>query len=362
MSVLVQHSVDLILAHQAATGAYVAAPTFDTYIYCWLRDGSFIAHAMDRVGQPGSAAQFHRWVAAVLQRYDAKITHLLDQHTAGQLIDRAAQMHTRFTLDGQESTAEWTNFQLDGYGTWLWALADHQRRTGDAALYQAVRPQVIQVVRYLAAFWPSPCYDCWEEFGDKVHIPTLAAIFGGLRAIADYDPTLEVARTLDSIRAFIFTHGVENGHLIKFVGSRMVDASLLGAAVPYGLLDADDPRMRATVERIEADLHRGGVCRYLGDTYYGGGAWVLLAAWLGWHYAEAGDQERARALCDWVAAQADPSGALPEQVSHDVLAPEHYHPWVERWGPVATPLLWSHAMYLILEDALAMSAGEGAQS
>jgi hypothetical protein len=26
-------------------------------------------------------------------------------------------------------------------------------------------------------------------------------------------------------------------------------------------------------------------------------------------------------------------------------------PWVRRWGSVATPLLWSHAMYLIAETA-----------
>jgi hypothetical protein len=28
-------------------------------------------------------------------------------------------------------------------------------------------------------------------------------------------------------------------------------------------------------------------------------------------------------------------------------------PWVRRWGPVATPLLWSHAMQLIAEAAAA---------
>jgi hypothetical protein len=28
-------------------------------------------------------------------------------------------------------------------------------------------------------------------------------------------------------------------------------------------------------------------------------------------------------------------------------------PWVARWGTVATPLLWSHAMYLIVEAARA---------
>ncbi len=26
-------------------------------------------------------------------------------------------------------------------------------------------------------------------------------------------------------------------------------------------------------------------------------------------------------------------------------------PWVERWGPVATPLLWSHAMFMIMRAA-----------
>jgi hypothetical protein len=27
-------------------------------------------------------------------------------------------------------------------------------------------------------------------------------------------------------------------------------------------------------------------------------------------------------------------------------------PWIERWGQVASPLLWSHAMYLIAEHEL----------
>jgi hypothetical protein len=26
-------------------------------------------------------------------------------------------------------------------------------------------------------------------------------------------------------------------------------------------------------------------------------------------------------------------------------------PWIERWGPVATPLLWSHAMWILMTRA-----------
>ncbi len=357
MTTLREQSIATILAHQHPGGAYVASPTFRTYAYSWLRDGSFIAYGMDRAGHPESAAAFHRWVGAVLRRHDAKLASLTARGLAGEQIPLAEQMHTRFTLDGAEGEAEWTNYQLDGYGTWLWALVDHLRRNGDAGLYAELRPAVARLVAYLRVFWREPCYDCWEEFGDRVHTATLAAIYGGLAAIADYDSAL-ADDTPAAIRAFVLERCVVEGRLVKFIGSELVDASLLGAATPYGLFAPDDPIMIATVARIERDLRARGVRRYLQDTYYGGGEWLLLAAWLGWHYVERGEPERAGELLEWVAAQATAEGYLPEQICSDCLSPAHYQPWVERWGTVATPLLWSHAMYLILQDALGVAHEE----
>jgi hypothetical protein len=43
---------------------------------------------------------------------------------------------------------------------------------------------------------------------------------------------------------------------------------------------------------------------------------------------------------------------LPEQTG-ELLRPDRYRPWVEKWGEPASPLLWSHAMYLTLLDVLA---------
>jgi GH15 family glucan-1,4-alpha-glucosidase len=135
----------------------------------------------------------------------------------------------------------------------------------------------------------------------------------------------------------------------------VVDASLLGVSTPYRLLSPDEPLMRATMARVESDLHRpgGGVYRYRDDTYYGGGEWLLLAAWLGWSYTEVGERGRARALLHWIEAQASLTGDLPEQVSTHLLAPAYYSEWEARWGTVASPLLWSHAMYVVLCRALA---------
>jgi hypothetical protein len=50
MAELFQHNIHVILANQAARGAYVASPAFPTYRYCRSRDGAFIAYAMGLVG------------------------------------------------------------------------------------------------------------------------------------------------------------------------------------------------------------------------------------------------------------------------------------------------------------------------
>src|SRR5262249_62091397 len=116
-----------------------------------------------------------------------------------------------------------------------------------------------------------------------------------------------------------------------------------------------DPLMAATVRRIEADLYVPGVGvhRYRGDSYYGGGAWLLLAAWLGWFYAARGDRSKAKTILGDLQKYATPEGDLPEQVVPPMLALQSdYEFWVNTRGPIATPLLWSHAMLLLLAHAL----------
>jgi len=56
----------------------------------------------------------------------------------------------------------------------------------------------------------------------------------------------------------------------------------------------------------------------------------------------------------WIEASADGNGYLPEQVAADVQSPHMLDYWRHRWGATATPLLWSHAMYIILSDELGL--------
>src|SRR5712692_1116995 len=332
MSSLFQRSVEIIQRNQSPSGAYVASPNFPTYRYCWFRDGSFIAYAMDLTGQRESAARFHAWAAAAVNARADLVRRAVDKARRGESLTGADVLHTRYSLNGQDGVEEvWPNFQLDGFGTWLWALGEHAR-LGDQALPAEWLAAAQLVADYLAALWNRPCYDCWEEFPDQVHTHTLAAIFAGLEAhgrLAGVDQS----PSLHAIRQFILDHALAEGHFVKHTRSNMVDSSLLGLATPYRVVQPGDPHMRATVAKIEADLARGGgLHRYAADTYYGGGEWVLLTAWLGWYYVEMGETAKAQAALRWVETQADSDGQLPEQAPINLNDPTCLDPWRERWG------------------------------
>jgi GH15 family glucan-1,4-alpha-glucosidase len=349
---LARLSVGIICQGQAPSGAYVASPSFPVYRYSWFRDGAFIADAMSRAGHVDSAEAFFGWCAGILEARRDRIETLIGRRHAGATIDTDEFLHARYTLDGQETGEEWTDFQLDGYGAWLWALDEHRRRH-DRSIEPFVAGAALSA-RYVAAFWDHPSYDWWEEHPDHRHTSTLAAICAGLRAAGRW-PELpdvlraEAARTATAIGETVTTDAHRLGRLAKWLGGNAVDGSLVACSTPFGVLAPDNPLMTATVRQIEVDLvHGGGVHRYAEDTYYGGGEWLLLASLLGWQYQAMDRTNDAWAQLRWVAARSTATGDLPEQVDDHLLAPGSRAAWLDRWGPVATPLLWSHAMYLTL--------------
>lgn len=352
MTSLRSTSTDIIRRFQSDTGAYVACPNFEAYRFCWLRDGTFIAYAMDRVGEHRSARKFYLWVGSALRGQVDRLERIAGALSEGRNPDPSQMLPTRYRLDGRPAEDDWPNFQLDGYGTWLWGLAEHIRMTGETGLLSKVRAAVDLTVRYLSLAWQLPNYDCWEELGDRIHPATLACLYGGLTAINCYLRRDDVSGLSGEIRSFILTHGVSDGRFVKSVGHGGVDASLMWLAVPFAVVEPENPTMVATVREIERNLYHQGVHRYPEDTYYGGGEWPLLASWLGWYYCRAGRPEAAAPILEWVESCANPSGELPEQVSTHVNAAEYLPEWEKRWGPVATPLLWSHAMHLVLHEEL----------
>jgi len=273
----------VILAGQSPGGGYVAAPTFPPYGFSWLRDGSFIADAMSRAGEVASAEAFFDWVARIV---------------AG-----GPGFNTRYTLDGRRDESDWPAVQHDGWGLWLWAARTHCARHGRPHRW---RDAAAATARHLEAVRHEPCTDWWEE-REGVHAATLACVAAGL------EDELDLSRAEERLDASLL--------VLPFLGFGAVDVSPL---VSPG----------------------GGVHRHAGDTYYGGGEWLLLTALLG-----LAEPERAAECLAWIAAHATAHGELPEQSQDHLLHPESFEPWVAKWGPPPCPLLWSHAMYLTLAHA-----------
>jgi isomaltose glucohydrolase len=348
---LERHSLEVLRAGQAPSGAFVASPAFDVYRYAWLRDGAFCAHAFDLVGEREPAARWHEWVAASIEAQRGSIESVTRRVNGGETPPPSAMPPARYALDGSLEPPEeepWPNFQVDGYGMWLWALEEHLS-TGP------LPPQLAQTVDlvadYLRATWALQCFNCWEEFDGGIHASTLAAVFSGLAAAGRLLADERWAAEAERVRAFLLQQLVDGRRFKRGPADGRLDGSLLWLGVPFRVLPLEDPRIEATVEAVRRELSGpdGGVYRYRGDTYFGGGEWLLLTSSLAWHDALTGNVdafERSRA---WVRAQALPNGDLPEQVTTFAQEPAMIDPWRRRWGPIATPLLWSHAMYLIME-------------
>jgi isomaltose glucohydrolase len=282
-------SVDVILAGQHASGAYVACPTFPPYRYSWFRDGCFIAEAMRVAGERESAERFLDWCARVV------------------LATPDGPWDCRYNLDGSRDATDWPKLQLDGLGLFLLQV----RRMGGSRWDDASAC----LRRWLETHWGDPCFDWWEErFG--VHPSTLWCLGEGLDS--------------DEVRR----------EALRRADDRL-DASLL-------VIGNEE-----NVARVEDGLVSpgGGVHRHEEDVYYGGGEWLLLTAMLGVACAEQGRIDEAREKLAWVRAHARPEG-LPEQAQDHLLHPDAYDGWVRKWGPPPSPLLWSHAMELLLAAKL----------
>jgi GH15 family glucan-1,4-alpha-glucosidase len=329
-----QRSLQVIRASQTPAGGYVAAPAYPTYRYVWVRDGSFIAEAMRVAGQPQSAIAFHRFVAGAVLR------------STNGAADGRRLLPARFRTDGSPDTTDWPNFQLDGYGLWLWAL-ERQRR--DTPLPPEVLEAAGRVARYLCLRWRDPCFDPWEEGGDRRPTSTLLAILGGLAAAVRLFGPGPWSEAGDDAWRDLHRLGIADGHLTKDLGDAgAVDAATLWGWWPLELERLAEDVAARTLDVVTDRLGAPAVHRHEADTFYGGGAWPVLAAlWAGGQQRRGRTGEALSALA-WIDGTATVAGDLPEQVAENLLAPDALEEWRARWGPVATPLVWSHAMYLLL--------------
>jgi GH15 family glucan-1,4-alpha-glucosidase len=177
-----------------------------------------------------------------------------------------------------------------------------------------------------------------------------AAFDRGVRAVEEEGASGPVERwrqVRDRLRAEIDELGVHHGWFVQHRATDEVDASLL--LIPRtGFCAPDDPRMLATVERIEQTLiHDGLVNRYRTGTGVDGlpgdeHTFLACSFWLVEQYAATGRRGEAQELMDRLCGLRNDVGMLSEE----------YDP-VGRRHAGNTPQAFSHLSLIRAADALA---------
>ncbi|MEP6623834.1 MAG: glycoside hydrolase family 15 protein, partial [Acidimicrobiia bacterium] len=130
----------------------------------------------------------------------------------------------------------------------------------------------------------------------------------------------------DEVRRAILDQGWSDdaGAFTQAFGRTELDASVLMMPI-VGFLDANDPRMRATIEAVADRLtdDRGFVFRYLGADGLPGreGTFGICTFWLAECLALAGEIDRAEKFFDLMADAANDVGLLAEEVDPTTREP-----------------------------------------
>ncbi len=326
------------------SGAIVAAATTSLpespggernwdYRYTWVRDASFTMEALWVAACPDEASNFFEFMTtaaassvgpdvALQIMFGVGGEHDLSERELGHLPGWRDSRPVRV------GNGAWNQQQIDVYGELLGAanrLADQLTEIdGDTKRF------LVACADAAATHWAEKDQGIWEVRGDPQHflyskVMCWAALDRALALADRIDAGDRVDRwrtTRDQIRETVVRDGWSEkaSAFTQYVGSTALDAANLMMAI-VGFLPADDPRMLATIDAIDARLtdDRGLVYRYRTEGGVDGlpgqeGTFLLCTFWLAQALALAGQLDRARAVFERAIAFVNDVGLLAEEV------------------------------------------------
>ncbi|MFD1910931.1 glycoside hydrolase family 15 protein [Halodurantibacterium flavum] len=298
------------------------------YRFCWLRDATFTLHSLVSAGYRTEAEAWCDWLLRAIAGaahqaqplYGIAGEHRSEEIEAGWLPGYRGSSPVRI------GNAAYGQLQVDVFGSVIDTL--HQARCHGLTMHEASSGLQNALLSHLEDVWREPDEGIWEVRSERRHF-----VHSKLMSWVAFDRAIASARKFglegpvarwetlrDEIRQEILDRGFDTGRgaFVQAYGSKALDASAL--LIPlFGLLPADDPRVRSTVAAIERDLTRDGlVLRYDPEESVDGlpgdeGAFLACSFWLADNMVLQGRHDAARALFERLLSLRNDLGLLSEQ-------------------------------------------------
>jgi GH15 family glucan-1,4-alpha-glucosidase len=321
------------------TGGMVAAPTTSLpeqlggvrnwdYRFCWLRDATFTLYALLITGYVEEAEAWREWLlrAAAGRPQDLQILYGI----AGER--RLSETELPW-LPGYEGAspvrvgnAASTQRQLDVYGEVMDAL--YLTRRSDLDLSEHAWKLQRVLLDFLESSWKEPDDGIWEVRGPQRHfthskVMAWVAFDRAAKAVQRQGlpgPGAHWREVADRIHADVCRNGFDEnrGTFVQSYGNTQLDGALLMLPM-VGFLPATDPRIRGTVEAIEADLLVDGfVLRYRSEEGVDGltgreGVFLPCSFWLADNYQMQGRHTESVELFERLLLLCNDVGLLSEE-------------------------------------------------
>ncbi|KKQ97434.1 MAG: hypothetical protein UT24_C0008G0056 [Candidatus Woesebacteria bacterium GW2011_GWB1_39_12] len=366
---LFQKSLFYIRAHVAKNGAIIASGDSemlqfgrDYYRYVWPRDSSVAAIALEKAGDFNSTKRFFEFCEDTITGEGYFMHKYRPDKSLGS------------------SWHPWVNggrkqypIQEDETALVIFALWKYYELSKDLEFIEGIYNSLIkEAAEFMVNYrdektaLPAASYDIWEQYYGITTF-TASSVYAALNVASKFAKLLgkekssqKYKEAADSIRKAIlkYLYDDKEGYFYQMIHTegrqmeidRTIDASAVYGIYEFGVLPADDPKVKKavekTIERLEIKTEVGGIARYEGDTYhhkggnYPGNPWIITTMRLAQYYIaiakNESDMEPVKRYLSWAVKYANPAGILPEQL--DPYTGAHLS---------ASPLVESHGEYVI---------------